>query len=131
MEQCRILREYAQYVAKVRRYSQEMELNDAVEYAVNESIQEGVLKEFLQKNRAEVIGMSIFEYNKEEEERKLRKAEYEAGKMDGREDAYREVAISLAKAGDSVKKISDVLHESEETIRGWLKCAGYGKTGED
>ncbi len=35
------LREYAQYVDKVRRYSNEMELNTAVERAVSESIQEG------------------------------------------------------------------------------------------
>ena len=37
------------------------------------------LTEFLSKNRAEVISMSIFEYDKELEEKKLRKAEYEAG----------------------------------------------------
>ena len=66
MEECRTLREYAQYVDKVRRYSNEMELNTAVERAVSESIQEGILKEFLQKNRAEVVAMSIFEYNEEE-----------------------------------------------------------------
>ena len=35
------------------------------------------------KNKAEVIAMSIFEYDKEEEERKLRKAEYEAGVESG------------------------------------------------
>ena len=103
MEECQTLREYAQYVAKVRRYSEEMELNTAVECAVSESIQEGILKEFLQKNRAEVIAMSIFEYNKEEEERKIRKAEYEAGEtrilnliqrlaLDGRSDEIPKLA---------------------------------------
>ena len=60
MEECRTLREYAQYVDKVRRYSNEMELNTAVERAVRESIQEGILKEFLQNNRAEVVAMSDF-----------------------------------------------------------------------
>ena len=56
-----------------------MSLNQAVECAVDECIKEGILTEFLSKNRAEVISMSIFEYDKEEEEKKLRKAEYEAG----------------------------------------------------
>ncbi len=79
MEQCQILREYAQYVAKVRKYTREMSLDAAVERAVNECIQEGILEDFLRANRNEVIAMSIFEYNKEEEEKKLRKAEYEAG----------------------------------------------------
>ena len=116
MEQCRILKEYAQYVAKVRRYSEEMELNEAVERAVDESIQENILREFLQKNRAEVIGMSIFEYHEDQEE-ELRKMEYKSG----REDKSREVAISLAEDGESVERIAKVLHESEETIQRWLK----------
>lgn len=34
---------------------------------------------YMQKNKVEIIAMSIFEYNEEEEIRKLRKAEYEAG----------------------------------------------------
>ena len=100
----------------------------AVERAVSESIQEGILKEFLQKNRAEVIAMSIFEYNEEEEKRKLRKAEYDAGKSEGikigREEEKRKIAISLSEEGDSVEKISRILCESEETIRGWVN----GKT---
>ena len=79
MEQCQILREYAQYVAKVRKYTKEMELDVAVERAVDECIREGILEDFLRDNRAEVIAVSIFEYNKDEEEKKLRRAEYEAG----------------------------------------------------
>ena len=55
-----------------------MQLETAVQKAVDECIQEGILEEFLRKNRAEVIAVSIFEYDKEEEERKLRKAEFEA-----------------------------------------------------
>lgn len=46
---------------------------------VDECIQEEILADFLSRNRAEVISMSIFEYDKELEEKKLRKAEYEAG----------------------------------------------------
>ena len=79
MEQCQTLREYAQYVTKVRKYTKEMELDAAVERAVEECIREGILEDFLRDNRAEVIAVSIFEYNKDEEEKKLRKAEYEAG----------------------------------------------------
>ncbi len=33
----------------------------------------------MMKNKAEVIKVSIYEYDKEFEEKKLRKAEYEAG----------------------------------------------------
>ena len=125
MEECQTLREYAQYVAKVRRYAEEMELNTAVECAVSESIQEGILKEFLQKNRAEVIAMSIFEYNEEEEKRKLRRTEYEAGKSEGIKEGHaeerRKIANLFFEAGDSIEKIARVLHESEETVIEWIK----------
>ena len=83
MEHCQTLKEYSQYVAKVRKYAAGMPLDQAVEYAVDECIKENILADFLRKNRAEVISMSIFEYDKEEEEKKPRKAEYEAGIQKG------------------------------------------------
>ena len=116
MEECRTLREYAQYVDKVRRYSNEMELNTAVERAVSESIQEGILKEFLQKNRVEVVAMSIFEYNEEEEKRKLRKAEYEAGVI----SAKKEAVISLAEMGVPLQQITQGVKVEEKTVHKWL-----------
>ena len=52
MEACRSLRDYAEYTDRVRRYAKEMELRKAVERAVAECIEEGILTEFLKKNRA-------------------------------------------------------------------------------
>ena len=86
MEQCQTLKEYAIYVARVRKYASALNLNDAVERAITECIKEGILVEFLRKNRSEVKMVSILEYDKEWEEKKLRKAEYEAGKEDGRNE---------------------------------------------
>ena len=83
MEHCQTLKEYAKYVNCVRKYARELELNEAVKLAVDECIRNNILSEFLRANKSEVISMSIFEYDKEEEERKLRKAEYEAGVADG------------------------------------------------
>ena len=79
MEQCKVLKEYAQYVARVRKYVPQSGLDAAVSRAVKECIREGILSDFLRQNRAEVEKVSIFEYDKEEEERKLREAEYEGG----------------------------------------------------
>ena len=83
LQQCSLLQQYAQYVSKVRQYAAAMPLNQAVEQAVNECIQAGILTEFLSRNRSEVISMSIFEYDKELEEKKIRKAEYEFGFAEG------------------------------------------------
>lgn len=125
MEQCQILREYAQYVAKVRNYTKEMELYAAVEHAVNECIHEGILAEFLRMNRAEVIAMSIFEYDKEEEEKKLRKAEFEAGVAEGIEQGAmrkaKEIALMLQEMGLSIEEIAHAVNVNKETIRKWLE----------
>ena len=79
MQHCNTLNEYAQYVARVRHYAADMSLDQAVERAVDECIREGILAEFLTCNRNEVISMSIFEYDKELEEKKLRKYGIERG----------------------------------------------------
>ena len=85
------LREYAQYVALVRRYKTELgSLDEAVNRAVDECIRNDVLADFLKRNHAEVVMMSIFEYNQEEEERKLRAAERQAGYASGVEHGIRQ-----------------------------------------
>lgn len=53
------------YVEKIRKYSAETELENAVNQAVNECVKENILRDFLLKNRAEVVAMSIFEYDEE------------------------------------------------------------------
>ena len=119
MEHCQTLKEYAQYVARVRKYtsSTELSLEEAVERAVDECMKEGILSEFLTKNRAEVISMSIFEYDKDEEEKKLRKAEYEAGMEAGMETKVKnQIKKKLAK-GKNIETIADELEEDVTVIR--------------
>ena len=84
-ENCRTLREYMQYVECVRHNTDGlgMQLNEAVESAVNECINKGILKDFLLENKAEAMTMSIFEYNEAEEKEKMRRAEYAGGYEDG------------------------------------------------
>ena len=124
MEQCQTLREYAQYVKCVREYAKELELNEAVKLAVDECIRNNILSKFLRANKAEVISMSIFEYDKEEEERKLRKAEYEAGVADGftngSNTAKKDVAIALAARNMNSSEIAEILHVSIESIDTWI-----------
>ena len=53
MEQCESLKEYAQYVALVRKYKQETgSLDDGVKLAIEHCIKDGILEEFLRKNRS-------------------------------------------------------------------------------
>ena len=54
---------YAEYADRVRRYVKEMPLEEAVERAITECIREGILEDFLKKNRAEAMKVSIYEYD--------------------------------------------------------------------
>ena len=106
MESCQILKEYAQYVSKVRTYKKTLSLNEAVEKAVEECIQEGILREFFLKHRAEVVAMSIFEYDREWEEEILRKEEFEAGRELGKEEKRKKTEKERYRA-DSEKLRAD------------------------
>lgn len=131
MDKSRTLREYAQYVDRVRKYAKLMRIEEAVERAVAECIKEGILEDFLSSQKAEVIAVSIFEYNEEEEMKKIRASEYREGKADGKAEGKAEiVAIIRKKAGrgldsekiaeileldpDYVKRISDLLVEDPD-----------------
>ena len=83
MESCRTLKEYSIYVERVRKYRAVMPIEQAVEKAVTECIRENILADFLKKQRAEVVAMSILEYNEEEEIKKIRASERRGGYDDG------------------------------------------------
>ena len=83
MEACRDLKDYAEYVDRVRKYARELPLSEAVERAITECIRKGILKEFLEKNRAEVKKMSIYEYDQEKHIRMERQDAWEDGMQEG------------------------------------------------
>ncbi|MCX4352365.1 MAG: hypothetical protein OSJ60_12080, partial [Lachnospiraceae bacterium] len=70
------------------------ELPKAVCRALEECIKKDILKEFLLKQKAEVIAMSIYEYNEEYVRKSLTETGYEQGREDGirqgREDGIRQ-----------------------------------------
>ena len=109
---CKVLKDYMQYVNRVRKYvyEYEMKLEDAVERAVTECIKENILKDFLIENRAEVIAMSIFEFDEEREMKLIREEEYQSGLEDGLKkgeyitlyNLYKDNKISLETALQSI-----------------------------
>ena len=126
MSHCQILKEYSIYVAKVRSLAEQMPLDDAVQKAVTECIQENILADFLRKNQAEVIAMSIFEYDKVEEEKKLRKAEFDAGVEQGinlgQKQASTDTALRLLKTGKfDTKEIAELCNLPLEDVTALMK----------
>ena len=64
-------------------YAASQSIEEAVERAVNECIEEDVLADFLLQNKAEAIKMSIFEYNQEAHMKCVRQEGYVEGVTDG------------------------------------------------
>ena len=65
MDCCRPLMEYSYFVKEVKKHSQKMERDHAINTAVDACIEKNILKEILIKNRAEVVDMLLTEYNEE------------------------------------------------------------------
>ena len=85
--------------------------------AINECIEEDVLRDFLMEHKAEARAMSIFEYDQERHMQQEREAGIEKGRRQGEEQLLRrQVQKNLAR-GMSFAKIAEVLEETEERIR--------------
>ena len=105
MQSCQTLREYSEYVAKVREYHKTLPLNHAVQRAVDTCIENGVLKKFLKEHKAEVIAVSIFEYNEELHIQMERKDAREEGYAEGKEDGILTMVRAILKANEPLEKI--------------------------
>ena len=103
METCRTLQDYAEYTFRVREYAAEMPLDLAVEQAITECISEGILADFLRKNRAEAKKVSIYEYDDERHMRQTREEGMEEGYANGFsqgiEQGITQTVINLLKSG--------------------------------
>ena len=93
METCRTLEDYAEYTFRVREYAAEMPLDTAVEQAITECISEGILADFLRKNRAQAKKVSIYEYDEERHMRQTR----EEGMEEGDSQGIIQIAVNMLK----------------------------------
>ena len=148
LEQCQTLKEYAIYVKKVRTYAKSMKnVEKAVDCAVTECINEGILREFLLRNRKEAVEMSIFEYDEEAVFEIVRKDEYEKGLQEGLEKGIekgieegREEGFSAGKADAILELLEDIgtipeeirerIHNEKDSkvLNGWLKQAAKAES---
>ena len=116
-EACRTLRDYAIYTDKIRAYTEKMELAEAVDRAINECIEEDVLRDFLMEHKAEARAMSIFEYDQERHMQQEREAGIEKGRRQGEEQLLCRLVKKNLSRGMSISEIAEVLDETEERIR--------------
>jgi len=90
---CKALADYTAFVKKVQTYRMSMNLEVAVNKAVDECIQENILKDILLSHKAEVIMLTLTEFSKEIHEKYLREDAREEGLAEGRAEGK---AIGIA-----------------------------------
>ena len=100
-----------------------------MERAITECIREGILKDFLEKNRAEAKSVSIFEYDEEEHMRQEREQFWNKGMREGMQKGIREGIIQSEQKllwspiqkklerGKSISQIAEELESTEEEIQ--------------
>ena len=125
MKASHTLWEYAEYTGRVRKYAKEFPIAEAVEQASTECNQEGILKNFLERNRTEAKNVSIYEYDQEKHLRQEREDAWEDGRKDGliegeqigRNETRKELIRKKLQKGKTISEIADALEESEAEIR--------------
>ena len=118
LEACQTLKEYAQYVAAVREYAKEMPLVEAVESAVDSCIRQGILADFLRKNRAEAIEMSIFEYDEEKHLKSEREIWITEGKQLGIASEIVSMGLECGLSKEQIlHRLQTKLNISEQTAK--------------
>lgn len=137
-EKCPSLKEYMIYVEKVRDYAGTMPLVDAVERAVEECIRNNVLREFLSGQKAEVIKMSIYEYDEERELQLIREDERflgrEEGKVEGKAEGKAESILELLTDCGTVSdelKMRILGQRDMEILKKWIRLAAHVKSVEE
>ena len=98
MEQCQILCEYSIFVDRVKYYNRKNELGIAIDLAIDECIEKGVLVDFLTRRRSEVKNSILTEYDEAFVLNQLSQESYEDGLQAGEERFARLTQLLLAES---------------------------------
>ena len=108
LSSCRPLKEYAWLVDRIRKNRTGMEIENAVDRAIEETPEDFIIRQFLIGHRAEVKDVCITEYNEAETMKMIREEGREEGRQEGREEGRKqgrrqgimEILGNLVKAGE-------------------------------
>ncbi len=103
---------YMMFVECVRKYQRQYEFEIAIEKAIDECIENGILRDFLKKNRAEVLRMWLFEYDQE----KHLKQERSEAETRGEISKLVSIIVKKMKKNQSPETIATVLEEELDTV---------------
>ncbi len=131
MQKCKKLEGYSSLIHKIRQYVKTgIDKGDAVDKAVDECINEGILADILEKHRAEAKTMILEEYNEELHIKNEKAISFEDGRELGRAEGLEEgridMVFSSVSEGDySVERGAQKLNLSVTEFVKKMEDAGY------
>ena len=102
MRACKPLEEYAWFIEEIRRNNKSMEIEAAVDKALDAMPEDFKLKQLLIANKAEVRQMCITEYNEAETMAQFK----EEGREEGREEGKEENALTMLRDNLALDKVA-------------------------
>ena len=139
LDRCKSLRDYMTFVEKVRYKTdfENIDIRTAVMTAMDECMKDDILVDFFEEHRAEVIEVSIYDYDeekvrkilaeeaKEEGREKGREEGRQEGRQEGREEGKKEgeklakinLVIKKVKRGKPLSIIASELEEEEDDMK--------------
>ena len=112
-KRCPKLFHYMSYVDEVRKNLEIYPLELAVPKAIDYCISNDILKDFLLANKAEVVSMSIFEYDEELHKKTLLQEGYEEGYDIGLSDGIEQ---GRKESREEIERLKKLLAEKEEML---------------
>ena len=117
MEKCRMLKDYALFIDKVREYEKTKKtLKEAIDEASVYCIKHDIMKDYLIKHRNEVRDVLLTEFNAKKQREMDRRDAREEGNAEGREAEIIEFVIKKVKRGQTLEQIADILEKDPEKI---------------
>ena len=132
LEKCRRLAEYSEFVSRIHdALGRGMSLKHAIETAMDNCIEEGILKDVLIRQKTEVMHMLLTEFDEKKYKRSIYQDGYEDGVREGeisgftkgREDALRDLARKKAAQGKDMTAIAAELETDIPTVERLLNTA--------
>ena len=131
LEKCRRLWEYSEFISEVndslvKGHSLKRAINDAMKNCIDR----GVMSDILIKNRAEVMHMLLTEYDEKKHMRTIRREGFEDGIEEGRFQFLKERIVKKIEKGKSLEVIAEELEIDIEEAKEILSKENSGTTAD-
>ncbi|MBE5859158.1 MAG: hypothetical protein E7301_03405 [Butyrivibrio sp.] len=121
LDGCKTLSDYSELIARVRKNAESMDADKAVDEAIKSCIEDGILRDFLLKQRSEAYMSILTEYNEELHLRTVRNDGFVEGFSKGVNEGVDKHLIELICKklikGKTVETIADEVEEDISTVQ--------------